>query len=648
MDDEERMNLVLNTDFDMALLDCWEETQKADEAGKVEETPTPTEVRGAVNWESQKLPSFLIEPEIVQGLPGINSEELTKNPNTTSVAPPVTISATGASQTGASSSQQVLTAAEQQQAAISSGDVNSTQLHPLAIPSSASCPPHLHHATTMATIAAPTNVSTVSEQAPLPSFPVNASIQSLAFNAMAAGLDFGAHPMFSPSVLAGLPQAVATSTNATSASTVSSNTPKSSSTDCTKKEAAKTSNTNSIANKQHSASAAGVPPPFLLFDAPVELRTNFMQSQLAHGLPVMQDNNAYHYGMAVNGFHPQQRLGAGVAGNRNDQDVNVKLVDARHGDQGVKRIKNQKEQKRAQRITELIEELRVKMEKGGWKVGMKSKFHTLSSCADYVKHLIKFNKEKEKAVEKAKCDLEAKRQKIIEDVKNQQEPSGSESTTSTLTISSGSGSASSSNVKATSRTGSGGKRELATESKSDRKKPRLCSQESSGASSISSGQDDKHGVKNLSCRQTESSVSDITNSNKGSSLNSGSDERTTRRSSRHRSRNEDTASESSVSSDAAIASGKESTVQEVVHHKDVIIQGRKREFHKPEETTSLEACFELDYEEAFLKSNVPQLIATTSGRIVACTFFVGSVFFFGSCSASGNSPLFTPFHFETL
>ena len=100
-----------------------------------------------------------------------------------------------------------------------------------------------------------------------------------------------------------------------------------------------------------------------------------MQSQLAHGLPVMQDNNAYHYGMAVNGFHPQQRLGAGVAGNRNDQDASVKLVDARHGDQGVKRIKNQKEQKRAQRITELIEELRVKMEKGGWKVGMKSKFH---------------------------------------------------------------------------------------------------------------------------------------------------------------------------------------------------------------------------------------------------------------------------------
>ena len=65
MDDEERMNLVLNTDFDMALLDCWEETQKADEAGKVEETPTPTEVRGAVNWESQKLPSFLIEPDRV-------------------------------------------------------------------------------------------------------------------------------------------------------------------------------------------------------------------------------------------------------------------------------------------------------------------------------------------------------------------------------------------------------------------------------------------------------------------------------------------------------------------------------------------------------------------------------------------------------
>ena len=107
-------------------------------------------------------------------------------------------------------------------------------------------------------------------------------------------------------------------------------------------------------------------PPFLLFDAPVELRANFMQSQRAHGLPVLQDNNSYHYNMATTAatpFHP----------------MNLKLIDARHGQAGRKREKNAKEQKRAQQITTLIEELRLRMEKDGWKVELKSKFHTLSS-----------------------------------------------------------------------------------------------------------------------------------------------------------------------------------------------------------------------------------------------------------------------------
>ncbi|GAX15751.1 hypothetical protein FisN_3Lh189 [Fistulifera solaris] len=44
-----------------------------------------------------------------------------------------------------------------------------------------------------------------------------------------------------------------------------------------------------------------------------------------------------------------------------------------------KGVKNAKEQKRAQQITNLIEQLRVKMEKDGWKIEVNSKFHTLSS-----------------------------------------------------------------------------------------------------------------------------------------------------------------------------------------------------------------------------------------------------------------------------
>jgi hypothetical protein len=47
---------------------------------------------------------------------------------------------------------------------------------------------------------------------------------------------------------------------------------------------------------------------------------------------------------------------------------------------GEKRLKNVKEQQRAQKIAELIDELRTKMQKSGWSVGAsKSKFNTLSS-----------------------------------------------------------------------------------------------------------------------------------------------------------------------------------------------------------------------------------------------------------------------------
>lgn len=125
-------------------------------------------------------------------------------------------------------------------------------------------------------------------------------------------------------------------------------------------------------------------PPFQIFDAPVELRHNFMQSQRAHGIPVLEDNNSYYFGMTVNGFHPQRSLeqpymykSLNVAEPPSSDPVPI--VDARHADTGSKRIKNAKEQKRAHRISELIDQLRVKMEKGGWKVGIKSKFHTLSS-----------------------------------------------------------------------------------------------------------------------------------------------------------------------------------------------------------------------------------------------------------------------------
>jgi hypothetical protein len=117
-----------------------------------------------------------------------------------------------------------------------------------------------------------------------------------------------------------------------------------------------------------TATPAATHPPFLLFDAPVELRANFIASQRAHGFPILDDNNSFHY------QHPPQFL---------QQQMflpEVHLVDGRHGGIRNKRVKNEREQKRTQKITDLIDQLRNKMEEGGWKVGgTKSKYATLST-----------------------------------------------------------------------------------------------------------------------------------------------------------------------------------------------------------------------------------------------------------------------------
>jgi hypothetical protein len=150
-------------------------------------------------------------------------------------------------------------------------------------------------------------------------------------------------------------------------------------------------------------------PPFYLFDAPIELRANFMQNQRKLGLPIEHDPNSYHYGETVNGFHPQQllnsanlrelttgtsgALASGTTSSTNPVDgissysehhhrIPPQLIDARHGNIRKSRdgqVKNEREQKRAQKITELIEQLRLQMEDGGWQVEARSKFHTLSS-----------------------------------------------------------------------------------------------------------------------------------------------------------------------------------------------------------------------------------------------------------------------------
>ena len=124
---------------------------------------------------------------------------------------------------------------------------------------------------------------------------------------------------------------------------------------------------------------AEVVPPFMLFDAPVELRTNFLASQRMYNMPLYQDCNTVHYGMAVNGFHPQLNAQSNPVTSSSSSYPLVRLIDGRSNKPKAWRERNEREQKRAQKITELIESLRSSMEKGGWKVEIKSKYHTLST-----------------------------------------------------------------------------------------------------------------------------------------------------------------------------------------------------------------------------------------------------------------------------
>jgi len=132
----------------------------------------------------------------------------------------------------------------------------------------------------------------------------------------------------------------------------------------------------------------------------------------------------------------------------------------------------------------------------------------------------------------------------------------------------------------------------------------MVSLESTLSSTTSSGGDDRGqarpGVQTVSADQTTSSVSDVTDSNKGSSTKSSSED------GKEMSNN----ASNSVSSDAAVASGPSSDNA----HSDIIINGDRRSSHTARDVNS----FDLDYEEVFVKSNVPQLLASTSGRIVTC------------------------------
>eukprot|EP00539_Tryblionella_compressa_P016799 CAMPEP_0178855524 /NCGR_PEP_ID=MMETSP0746-20121128/23445_1 /TAXON_ID=913974 /ORGANISM="Nitzschia punctata, Strain CCMP561" /LENGTH=1011 /DNA_ID=CAMNT_0020521649 /DNA_START=157 /DNA_END=3192 /DNA_ORIENTATION=- len=406
-------------------------------------------------------------------------------------------------------------------------------------------------------------------------------------------------------------------------------------------------------------------PPFYLFDAPIELRANFMQNQRKLGLTIEHDPNSYHYGETVNGFHPQQLLMAGAVGQQRESGAptNIfpsgmmdptkvgavaaampklndppQLIDARHGINRRSKggqMKNEREQKRAQKITELIDQLRIRMEDGGWQVEGRSKFNTLSKCAEYVKHMVKSTSEKAEAVDKLKTDLDVKKRKVEEDKAIQEARSDPESVTSSLTADTTGSSRTQNSQGVDKKRKAVDKGKLAALRAEKKKKHRIMSSEA--ATEDSSGEDRGGGsgtgsgsgsggarAHGYSIGKTISTVSDLTDSNRcSSSNNSGSgsgstDEIPTEQDSGESGSCEEEgkqASTSSISSDAAVASEKSSR-EKRSGHKDVVFKNDRGRKRPPEEVTSLERSFELDYEEVFDKSNIPQVIATTSGKIV--------------------------------
>lgn len=230
----------------------------------------------------------------------------------------------------------------------------------------------------------------------------------------------------------------------------------------------------------------------------------------------------------------------------------------------------------------------------------------LDSCADYIKHLVKVTNEKELVVKQVRCNLEAKKQRMDDD-KVQQDPSEPESTTSSLTVSSSSGDSG----KAKAKSSETEPADFDVGSKSDhnaalaQRKMRLWAHASNVSSTTSAGTSssgiDDAKMSSVSCDQGSASVSDLGESNDGTPR---------RRSTRTR---------KGTSHTEVTASSSDVNVEGIRKEYEKVLS-KKRKRNGSLDPTSLDPDFQLDYEEVFVKSCVPQIIASTAGRIVACKY----------------------------
>jgi hypothetical protein len=227
------------------------------------------------------------------------------------------------------------------------------------------------------------------------------------------------------------------------------------------------------------------------------------------------------------------------------------------------------------------------------------------------------SKEKEELLAKTKSDLAIRDEKMQEEKVMQDSRSDPESVISSLTAFS----TSSSHVQRISTNDSDKNTykdkisNCTSEGSSNQINKKQSNDDGSGFSS-----DTGHKGNDISVNKMSSSVSDMTDSNKGSSDSKDSNNMSVCDLKHSTVSNENCSQKSGeieVSSTAAVVSGIGS--QDNSHeHADVIVKtgskiDRKR---KHDEKNSLHDDFVLDFKEVFMRSNVPQIVATIAGRIV--------------------------------
>mmetsp|Transcript_43077 Transcript_43077/g.75547 ORF Transcript_43077/g.75547 Transcript_43077/m.75547 type:complete len:1054 (+) Transcript_43077:240-3401(+) len=338
--------------------------------------------------------------------------------------------------------------------------------------------------------------------------------------------------------------------------------------------------------------------------------------------------------------------------------------------QRTTRDRNVREQNRAKKITQLITELKENMEEGGWKEEMKSKYQTLSQCQEYMEHLQRSHKAKEAEIEHTKKLLEEKNAMTLEaqseearsyvgleyndppesvmsgltDSTARSTSSGGgelndEESSSTMSSSGDSqdvgGSATNKKRTKSSSVNSTlpppllpNKKSRTTKSRGKKRKNKqgVKEQEPSSTAETSSMSEDDDCEdestprgKNISFDKTSSCVSDMTDSHRSSTDGNGI--------------SKGEGSTSSISSTAAVVRGvgssqvTESRSRHTTHSRLRLREQEQRNLPAVKEDSNgmnskkKRRGFHYDYREVFLKSNVPQLIATLSGRIVVWNKF---------------------------